>query len=118
MGQAVPEWAERGMVWRQLSSCRSCTLIATVFPSAVSRPPERKRTGKGPRPAGLASPWDNSRSDKHLNGLSMGDAHSNSKRLESRACENCDGNLEDELLYNRRISVCPPQKQKKGKQRH
>jgi hypothetical protein len=43
---------------------------------------------------------DNSLSDKHLNGLSNRDNDLKSKRLESRACENCRGNLEDELLYN------------------
>jgi hypothetical protein len=40
---------------------------------------------------------------KHLSGLDARTDRRNSKRLESRACTNCPGNLEVELLYNRRM---------------
>ena len=113
-GTSRPAMGREGMVWGKRQPSRSCTLIATVFRYPGFSPARSAPVLAAGASACLsASVSDNSRSHKHLNGFSNGGKHSNSKRLESRACENCHGNLEDELLYNRRISCVRPRKNRK-----
>jgi hypothetical protein len=113
VGQAVPEWAASRGFTGQRKPPRSCTLVATVFPNLGFSPPRSHLSPGRARPASVASISHNSRSDKHLNGFSKEECHLNSKRLESRACENCGGNLEDQLLYNGWISCVRPRKNRK-----
>jgi hypothetical protein len=53
-------------------------------------------------------------SDKYLRRLARVDKLTRPKRVESRACANCPGNLEVELLYNRAHVSCPSSEPRTG----
>src|ERR1700733_13178730 len=112
-GTSRPGMGHPARFWGQGKLPRSCTLIATVFRNLGVSSTRAHPSPSRARPRSRASISHNSRSDKHLNGFANEEGHLNSKRLESRACENCGGNLEDELLYNGWISCVRPRKDRK-----